>query len=57
MNNLKKDIIRGLVQITIVVIIRIIPLCWPTDVGEFLTGFIGVMLIDIYTTLIEKRKL
>lgn len=57
MSNLKKDIIRGLVQITIVVIIGIIPLCLPTEIAAFLTGFIGVILIDIYTILIEKGKL
>ena len=52
-----KDIIRGLVQIIIVVIIGIIPFCWPTTIGAFLDGFIGVMLIDIYGILIEKGKL
>lgn len=57
MSNFKKDIIRGLVPIIIVVIIGIIPFCWPTKIGAFLDGFIGVMLIDIYTTLIEKGKL
>ena len=54
---MKKDIIRRLVQIIIVVIPGAITFCWPTKIEPFLYGFIGVILLDIYGILIEKGKL
>lgn len=49
----KKDILRGIVRIIIVVIIGLL----AHFSLDFMTGFVGVLLIDIYGILIEKGKL
>ena len=49
----KKNILRGIVSIIIVVIIGLLARLSL----DFMTGFVGVLLIDIYVLLIEKGKL
>lgn len=49
----KKNIIRGIVRIIIVVIIALLAHLSL----DFMAGFVGVLLIDIYGILIEKEKL
>lgn len=49
----KKNIIRGIVRIIIVVIIGLLAHLSL----DFIAGFVGVLLIDIYGILIEKGRL
>jgi hypothetical protein len=49
----KKCILRGIVRIIIVFIIGLLVLLSL----DFVAGFVGVLLIDIYGILIERGKL
>lgn len=49
----KKCILRGIIRIIIVVIIGLLAHLSL----DFIAGFVGVLLIDIYGILIEKGKL
>lgn len=53
----KKAIFRIFARLLIVIVLGLLALCVPTKIGEFIFGFVGVILIDIYGTLIEKGKL
>ena len=53
----KKSILRGLARLIVVVIITICALGLPPSYKDWVTGFVGVILVDIYGILIEKGKL
>ncbi len=53
----KKSILRGLARIIVVVIIAICAWLLPPSYKDWVTGFIGCIVVDIYGTLIEKGKL
>lgn len=53
----KKSIFRMFARLLIVIVLGVLALCVPTKTGEFIFGFVGVILIDIYGTLIEEGKL
>lgn len=53
----KKSILRGLAQIIVVTIIAICAWCLPPSCCGWITGAVGVIVVDIYGILIEKGKL
>lgn len=53
----KKSFLRGLAQLIVVVIIAMCAWCSPPSYKGWITGFVGVIVVDIYGTLIEKGKL
>lgn len=53
----KKSILKWFVQFIVVVTIAICAWCTPSSYRGWITGFVGFILLDIYGTLIEKKKL
>lgn len=53
----KKSILRGLAQLSVVVIIAICAWCLPPRYCGWITGFVGCIVVDIYGILIEKGKI
>lgn len=54
---MKKDILRGLARLIIVVVIAICAWWLPPSHRGWVTGFVGCIVVDIYGILIEKGKL
>lgn len=53
----RKSILRGLARLIVVVIIAICAWRLPPSCCGWVTGFVGVIVVDIYGILIEKGKL
>lgn len=53
----KKEILRGLAALIVVVIIAICAWCLPPSYRGWVTGFVGYIVVDIYGILIEKGEL
>ena len=53
----KKEFLRGLARLIVVVIIAICAWCLPPSHCGWVTGIVGVIVVDIYGILIEKGKL
>lgn len=53
----KKGFLRGLARLIVVTIIAICAWCLPSSCCGWITGALGVIVVDIYGILIEKGKL
>lgn len=53
----RKEILRGLARLIVVVIISICAWCLPPSYKGLVTGFVGCIVVDIYGILIEKGRL